>query len=82
MNEHVQGTAKSKDSSMEGVADKTGEISRTRVCRQGSDWQVRGLEGFACKAERFKQDTDTIKLIFQKDQPGNGGLNGEMSRGG
>lgn len=44
---------------------KTGKISRTRLCRQGPDWQVRGLESFACKAERFKQNTDMIKLVFQ-----------------
>lgn len=51
MNEHVQGTAKSKDSSREGVEGKTGKISRTRLCSQGPNWQVRGSESFASKAE-------------------------------
>ena len=71
MNENVQGTqgtAKSQDSNCEVVEGKTGEteISRTRLCRHGSDCQVRNLKIFAYKAKGFKQDID-IKLVFQED---------------
>lgn len=52
VNELVQRTAKSKDSSR-WVESKHGKISKTRSCTQALDSQVRGLESFAWKAKRL-----------------------------
>lgn len=54
---------------MEG---EPGKVNRTRLCRQGSDCQVRDSKDSAYKAKGFKQDTDMIILVLQEDSSGNG----------